>query len=193
MALQVGDFTQATGFFTRLIAVVGQPPNELERRLGFHAGRLAQGWMLLALKEAIAPGEFAFAGYTNSAGGRTAATLPSGVTLPVGIDEAMRSRSSEIDRRLGAGWYGAQRSLAESFVLTGPQRIVKVVPRMRHMAAMPDEEQYPPGSGVPQWILLKPKRFIVAAIVRPSAMHLGGGADGPIPARWADPLALGAL
>jgi hypothetical protein len=176
MALEVGDFTPAKGFITRLIHVVNAPAEELERRLGFRAGRLGQGWVLLLLKEPIAPGEFAFAGYTNAAGGRTKVTMESGARLSVPIDDQIRARSSAIDKKLGTGWFMQQKTLAESFVLTGSNRIVKVVPHMPHMAAMPDDEQYPAGTGVPQWILHQEKRFLVAAVIGRGRSHDGGGA-----------------
>jgi hypothetical protein len=176
MALEVGTFTPAKGFITRLIHVVNQPAAELEQRLGFRAGRLSQGWMLLLLKERIAPGEFAFAGYSNSSGGRSRVTTDSGIELPVPIEDQVRARSGAIDEALGTGWFKLQKDLAESFVLTGSERIVKVVPNMPHMAAIPDDEQYPPGSGVPQWILKQEKLFLVAAVVAPGAAHAGGGA-----------------
>jgi len=174
MVLQVGQLAITKGFIARLIHVVNQPAAELEQRLGFRTGRLGQGWMLLLLKESIAPGEFAFAGYTNSSGGRSKVTTPSGIEHTP-IEDQVRARSTAIDEKLGTGWFKQQKDLAGSFVLTGSQRIVKVVPHMPHMAGIPDDVQYPPGTGVPQWILTKEKQFLVAAVIGRGGTYAGGG------------------
>ena len=188
MPLAVGDFVREKGFITRLIGVINRSAAYLEVALGFRERRLAQGWILLALKERVAPEEFAFAGYSQSSGGETLAATPSGVALRTRIDMLAHAGSTEADRRAGTGCDLVKRQLAESFTLEGSDRIVKLVPRMPHMAAMPPDEQYPPGSGLPQWVLLTPKLFVVAAIVGPGERHRGGGTGNfPAPAFWVDP------
>lgn len=180
--MNVGEVKVLSGFFTRLNIVIGLTPTELEGRLGYHAGRLARGWWLLYLKESIAPGEFRLAGHSDSPGGETMTETPSGVPIMARIDEIVRARSTSIDERLGTGYFLIQRQLAESFVLTGPNRIVKVVPVIPHNPATPAKEQYPRGQHAPQWILssANPKRFSVAFAVPPTHKLLGGGLDGPM-------------
>ncbi|MDO9711330.1 hypothetical protein [Paracraurococcus lichenis] len=188
MALKVGDFVREKGFVTRLIGVINRDAAYLERALGFRAGRLGQGWMLLALKEAVQPEEFAFAGYSHLSGGEAAAATPSGIPLKARIEALSRAASTSADARLGTGHDLAKRQTAESFVLEGANRIVKIVPAMPHMAAIPPDEQYPPGAGLPQWVLLAPKLFVVAAIVGRGSHHSGGGAGNhPLPSHWVDP------
>ena len=188
MPFAVGDFVREKGFITRLIGVINRPASYLEGALGFRAGRLKQGWMLLALKEAVAPEEFAFAGYSESSGGETVARTPSGAELRTRIDAVARAESTDADARLGTGYGLLKRQVADSFALSGPERIVKVVPHMPHMSAMPPDEQYPPGAGLPQWVLLKPKLFVVAAVVGSGEQHAGGGGgDFPVSAFWVDP------
>jgi len=95
MPFAVGDFVREKGFITRLIGVINRPASYLEGALGFRAGRLKQGWMLLALKEAVAPEEFAFAGYSQSSGGETG----SREHLPARNCAPASTRSRALNRR----------------------------------------------------------------------------------------------
>ena len=67
-SLHPGDWPRCRGCITTLISVINRPADDLERRLGFNSGRLAEGWALLLLKEPVAGGEFEFAGYTVPGG-----------------------------------------------------------------------------------------------------------------------------
>ena len=188
MPLVVANYVREKGFVTRLMGVLNQESDYLERALGFRAGRLAQGWMLLALKKEVLPDEFAFAGYTNSSGGEVVASTPSGARMRTPIEALSQAASGAADARLGTGHGLAKRNVAETFVLERSNRIIKVVPGMQHMNAISADEQYPAGIGLPQWILLAPKLFVVAALIPPSSCHLGGGAGNhPVPAQWVDP------
>jgi hypothetical protein len=42
---------------------------------------------------------------------------------------------------------------ASSWSLVGLERLVKVLPFSPHNSSMRDDDQYPPGEGVPQWRL----------------------------------------
>lgn len=171
-----GEFIKARGFVTRLIFVINKSANDLEDAIGYHRGRLSKGWSLLLLKEKVAPSEIVLAGYSHFSGGRIGHPSRGGARETV---EAHAGGFLDLGR--------VKQSLAESFVLEGPQRIVKVIPATAHDTAMPEPEQYPVGRGIPQWILTADKTFIVAATVRPGMAYRGGGADSGRAGFWVDP------
>lgn len=171
-----GVFLKAKGFVTRLIFVINRPARALEDAIGYHRGRLDQGWSLLLLKEPVSPGDIALAGYSHFSGGRIGHPRH-GSTRPT--VEAEAARWLDLDR--------VKTSLAESFVLEGPERIVKLIPASAHDPGMAEPEQYPVGRGIPQWILTREKTFIVAATVQPGSAYLGGGPDTARPGFWVDP------
>ena len=49
------------------------------------------------------------------------------------------------------------------WTLSGPDRLVKVLPGIAHSEEIDPDEQYPPGYGVPQWRLLVPLPGAVVA------------------------------
>lgn len=175
-ALTAGTFIKAKGFVTRLISVINRPASRLEDLIGYHRGRLALGWSLLLLKEAVEPSDIILAGYSHFSGGRIG--HPSQGAARMTVDS---SAATTLD--MGR----VKRSLADSFVLTGPQRIVKLIPIMEHDPTMREPEQYPVGRGIPQWILACEKTFIVAATVQPGMAYLGGGPDAGRNGFWIDP------
>ena len=61
---------------------------------------------------------------------------------------------------------------------TGFERLVKVLPALRHDPNMNPDTQYPPGMGVPQWIATVPLQALVAGIVTdyPNGRYLAAGA-----------------
>ena len=58
-----------------------------------------------------------------------------------------------------------------SFVTSGVNRLVKVMPATAHSNAMDNEAQYPPGQGVPQWKLRCPLRAQVIAKILPGQRY----------------------
>jgi len=166
--LNVGQETRATGYVLRLDAIRGQPPAELERRLGYRVGRLAQGWRLLFLLERPAPEQVELRGYTHWSDG-----APSGHLLP----EAARAGRRAEDLLQSQHGFSAQDLLKTKrgiidryFLLQGPSRIVKVLPVITHS----DAETYPPGTGIQQWRLAEPPlRFRVKALVPPGQAYTG--------------------
>lgn len=172
-----GSMVACDRFVTRLISVINQSPRDLEDRLGYNRGRLSRGWALLLLKEPIAGGEFQFAGYTHLSGGRVG--HPSlGDTRPTVHDD--------LQRLLGDPSGYADQFARENFPLSGPERIVKIIPATAPDSGLSDADRYPVGRGIPQWILTVKKKFLVAVVVRPGLTHLGGGIDLPS-GFWIDP------
>ena len=165
--LKVGQETRMAGYVLRLDAIRGQPPAELERRLGFRVGRLAQGWRLLFLLDRPAPEQIELRGYTHWSDG-----APSGHLLP----EAARAGRRAEDLLQSQHGFSAQDLLKTKrgiidryFLLQGPSRIVKVMPVILHS----DTETYPPGTGIQQWRLAVPLRFRVKALVPPGQAYTG--------------------
>jgi len=177
-----GTFLKAKGFVTRLIFVINQPARALEARIGYHRGRLDGGWSLLLLKETVAAEEIVLAGYSHFSGGRIGHPREGAARPTVEADAA---RFLDMAR--------VKRSLAESFVLEGHERIVKIIPAAGHDTAMREPDQYPVGTGIPQWILAAEKTFIVAATVGPGMRYLGGGPDSGRSGYWVDPHAVRTL
>lgn len=104
---------------------------ELERKLGYHAGRLKNGFFVAHLLRIPDHGEFDLAGYSNTAAHK--------FVMPGGVDP---DKLKEIARK--------------EMIRIGCSRLVKIFPVTRHDANMPDDEQYPPGLGIPQWKLTQP-------------------------------------
>lgn len=124
----IGDLTQVRGYVTQDKFLVGRSLGVIETYLGFHAGRLARGATFVKLTRLPRDDEFELAAYSMTAAHRHA--------IPPGLD------------------IGKLKTLALSrWTLTGPDRLVKVMPGIAHDPGMADDDQYPPGSGVPQWRL----------------------------------------
>jgi len=168
-----GRTIKCKGCVTRLIGVINRPPEDLEERLGYNHGRLANGWALLLLKEPLTGSDFRFAGYTYLSGGR------------VGDPHLGDSRPNvhdDLQPMLADPSGFADRFAREKMPLSGSERIVKIIPLSDPDPALSDADRYPVGSGIPQWILTTAKKFLVSVVVRPGRRHLGGGAG-----MWIDP------
>ncbi|MCX7889744.1 MAG: hypothetical protein N2422_08470 [Rhodobacteraceae bacterium] len=156
-----GATLRRAGFFTRAGFLRGVVPAEVERRLGYRAGRLAQGWWLLVLTEMPGPADFELRGYSQMSGGVAQGHLP----------QPPDPRTAEA--RLGAEGFDLGRIKAglirDTFRLAGPDRLAKVVP----VAGETGEADYPPGSGIPQWTLTRPLAWSVAAFVAPGRVWMG--------------------
>ncbi len=140
MALSFGAKTQVSGYVTKEKFLKGRTLDEIERTLGYHPGRLANGATFLKLDRVPKPGEFSLAGYSQVADHRA--------TPPTGID---------VDK--------VTQMAAASFSADGGDRLVKVFPAIGHDAAMANDDQYPPGAGCPQWKLTAKIDATVVAVV----------------------------
>jgi hypothetical protein len=135
-----------TGFFTKASFLRKQPAAELERRLGYATGRLAEGWWLLFLEQMPTPNDFAYMGYSYMSGGVSQGHLRPGPTA----EQELRSSRHDV--------FGMKRrTILQVFQLSGPDRLAKVVPVAGEEGSMP----YPPGSGIAQWKLIQPLTFRV--------------------------------
>ena len=62
-----------------------------------------------------------------------------------------------------------RRLVSSLFTLAGPNRLAKVIPVLPEYGA----NDYPTGSGIPQWTLIKEMPFHVAAIVHRGQVYAG--------------------
>jgi hypothetical protein len=158
-ASSVGVIDQFKGNFTKALYLRSQGSTELERRLGYGAGRLANGWWLLFALARPAPGSFEFGGYTHFSGSRIGnPTLGSG--RPHVEDDLLRNFGGP------AGMAAAKARHVAALELSGPNRLAKVIP-------VDGGSDYPVGSGIYQCNVTTPIRCKVAAYVPPGGTYLG--------------------
>lgn len=149
------------GFFTKALFIRGQSSAEAEKRLGYRAGRLAQGWYLCFLLEMPNVNEFEVRGYSQMSGGVARGHLPK---PPDPRNSEQRLNDDGFDlARIKSGL------ITRTFQLRGPERLAKVIPKSGEFG----DNDYPPGSGIPQWTLVAPKRFIIREFIDPGKMYMG--------------------
>jgi hypothetical protein len=110
----------------------GRTLAEIERLLGFHTGRLQQGMIVTALTQIPQVGQFEFGGYSQVASHHFQEQYGK-----VAFDKDMMKK----------------KLVSDVFKIQGPDRLVKVMANIRHNDAMLADDQYPPGRGIPQWVL----------------------------------------
>lgn len=156
--MKVGDVMHLDGFFTRLLWVAGKAPNDLERVIGYHGGRLSQGYIFAALKDRLRSDEVELVGMSHFSGGRIGHPSIHG---RVKAEDSLRGA-------FGEGLVQRQRQIAaETLNAGGSDTAVKVLPNIRHDPSMNNALQYPVGDGIPQYNLLVKKDFVVVALVGP--------------------------
>ncbi|QZH74961.1 MAG: hypothetical protein JY451_15170 [Erythrobacter sp.] len=161
--MAVGDRVTKRGFFTKALYLRSQPSHELEQRLGYRTGRLSQGWSLLFMDDMLTETDFEFRGYSQMSGGVAQGHLPNPPD-PRNSEQWLRDNNFDLPRL-------KQKIIREVFAYTGHERLAKVVP----LAGEFGEDDYPPGSGIPQWTIVRPKgvQFRVAAEIGPGMVYLG--------------------
>ncbi|MDF9797955.1 hypothetical protein OKW21_003218 [Catalinimonas alkaloidigena] len=127
-----------SGFFTTQRWLQGHILREIEDRLGFKTGRLSQGAGFFTAVHLPKPEEFEFAGYSQVASHHTEKEYGN-INSPVSHDE----KAGYLQRKMSV--------LNSQWSLYGDKRLIKVVPRIGHNSALKNDDQYPPGKGIPQW------------------------------------------
>ncbi len=151
-----GVLTIDSGDFTMLKYIASLAGPDLERTVGYEKGRLKSGFLIVTLAEdeILSKDDFALASTTGNSGG-VVKRLASGE--PVGIEQILRDRSQDVD--------ALKEKVARFFARRDGNTPAKVLPDLRHTEGMkyPNAEALGPGirSGVPQFKLLKPKRFVI--------------------------------
>jgi hypothetical protein len=184
--LRVNQIVESAGDVTQLRSIIHQPPRVLEKRIGFEAGRLAKGWLVLQLIDKVGSGEFAYGGSTAASGGFD----PDNLVENDGVK--YRVHVSDVQRNAFLADTGSNTQADEKFshfmvnqltLLNDRQsdcRIVKVRPKMDHDKSKPAYVQYPDAprhGGIKQWTLFCRKRFLVVADIPPGYIYGGGGAQ----------------
>ena len=172
MPLTLGNTETISGDVTTLQWIKPGYEGDIERALGYHPGKLAQGYYILLLTRKPQPAEFEFSGTTLRSGGRAG--------LPAASDalDALRPKvHAEMQVKYGAaGYTDLQTNVLKTITIKGDQRICKVLPDLRHNPGMAPNDQYPMGGGGLQWTLKKPGiPFLVAVRV-----NANGTADMPM-------------
>lgn len=158
-ATSVGTIDFFKGNFTKALYLRGQSSSELERRLGYGPGRLAQGWWLIFALDKPASTDFEFGGYTHFSGSR------------IGDPKLGASRDhveTDLAKHLGgsAGVAHAKIGHVAGLELSGPNRLAKVIP-------VAPGNDYPVGAGIYQCNVTSPVKCKVAAFVPPGGTYLG--------------------
>jgi hypothetical protein len=163
MSITLGQHVTLSGNVTTLQWIKPGAEAETEAALGFHRGRLAQGYWILLLRHLPRPDQFRFDGTTLNSGGRLgmpATTSAADLQRPSVHDQVMAQRGA-------SGYADLQTRTLRDIRVTGEQRIAKVLPGTRHAAMMAPSDQYPAGGGGLQWSILPPGLpFLAAAEVR---------------------------
>jgi hypothetical protein len=138
--MKLGDRDRIAGCFTQEKFIAGRTLVQIEQLLGFQPGRLSAGGVVFALLELPDTSQFDVSGYSNVATHRFA--MPSGLNPEV-----------------------LKKNARQQWSLKGPDRLVKVRPEIGHDRGLDPDKQYPPGRGVPQWVVKKPLEAEVTAIL----------------------------
>lgn len=163
MSIILGQHVTLSGNVTTLQWIKPGFDAETEAALGFHRGRLAQGYWIVLLTQLPRPDQFRFDGTTLNSGGRLglpAATSAADLQRPRMHDQIMGQRGA-------AGYTDLQARTLREIRVQGEHRIAKVLPGTRHDALMAPSAQYPAGGGGLQWSITPPGLpFLAAAEVR---------------------------
>jgi hypothetical protein len=132
---------QVSGFVTLKKFLAGKSLQQIESLLGFHQGRLRLGATIAELQSTPSAAEFDLAGYSQVADHRFNKAALNGFDMSKlkGIVQDVWSQPGE--------------------------KLVKVIATTRHDPIMTDDDQYPPGQGVPQWKLVAQKPATVTAVL----------------------------
>lgn len=167
----VGEMQQLRGDFSKALYYRMQPSHMVEDRIGYRKGRLRDGWWLMFLLEMPTVQQFEYRGYSHLPGGIAQGHLPAHADDP-NVEQRMRAAGVNLSGNSMQQIGLKQRTIAETFRLDGPWRIAKVRPVAAEHGD-PDEPDYPPGLGIPQWTLTTPLRWVAAAFVPPGGQYLG--------------------
>jgi hypothetical protein len=166
-----GEVQQLKGDFSKALYYRMKPASEVERLIGYRAGRLRDGWWLMFLTIKPNVDQFEYRGYSQMSGGIVEGHLPQNQGNPTA------------EARLVAGGFNLtgtsyqtdglkQKTIREVFELAGPNRLAKVRP-VAAAHGDPDIPDYPPGLGIPQWTLTTPLPWVAAAFVGPGQVYDG--------------------
>lgn len=147
--MNLHEIIKVKGCITQERYIKGKKLPELERLLGFQKGRLNQGATIVALIQLPDINQFELLGYSQVAGHRF-----NGESLK-GLDVIKLKENV----------------LKDGFTLAGTKRLVKIIPNTPHNDFLDNDDQYPPGSGIPQWRLTGKVSARVIATLKPEEIY----------------------
>ena len=146
--MKVNTTEWLTGFVTQAKYLKGRDLRYIEQLLGYETGRLKHGAWFCECQQLPTLDQFELAGYSQVAGHR----------FDAAFDTANYHKDKEALR--------TRKLLAMSaWQPTGGDSLVKVIPVTPHDRNRSDEEQYPPGLGIPQWRIIRQLPFRVVSKV----------------------------
>ena len=148
--MNLHDYISVRGCITQEKYIKGRTLKDIERILGFHQGRLSKGMIVAALLQTPSKRGFELLGYTQVAGHRF-------------DKDALKTLDVDKLKEL---------VMQNAFTTVGTNRLVKVIPNIPHSNSMTDDEQYPPGWGVPQWKLTTTLTARVIAVVKAGETYI---------------------
>jgi hypothetical protein len=160
---RIGQTLVCKGNFTMRGFVEDCSPADLERRVGFEAGRLSQGYAIAVLAHGhqLAPDEFELQGSTRWSGGFTTMSAEG----RSGLEDLLASR--------GQSAMNLKTRVCRFLAIGGANRPAKVLPFVGHTPGMsyPDAEALGVGirGGIPQFNLVLPRLFAVVSVWHPGA------------------------
>jgi hypothetical protein len=149
MVMQLHEIIKISGCITQEHYIKYRSLRELELILGFREGRLEAGAAVVALLKAPGIDEFTLLGYTQVAEHR--------------FNKAAAERLDVKKLK--------EQLLKDRFTSQGPKRLVKVITNTRENPKLTDDENYPPGWGIPQWKLTELVSARVVAIIKPGEVY----------------------
>lgn len=152
--IPLGRIIFEAGIITQDSAIAGLNRFDVERRMGFNAGHLSQGYTVAHLQNVPGYHDWTFRRYTQMSG-----------PAPDWDPEEMGEDTRTAEEALLANGYTVDTMKNEvmmmEFKVVGPTRLIKVIPALNPQGW----PQYPETAGAPQWILHNPLPMIVAAFV----------------------------
>lgn len=148
--MQIGNIIQLNGYVTKQIFLQGQSLQEIENRIGYNPGRLSLGAIFCVAMQLPEPKNINLGAYSMVADHHL------NDANKFGADFNNRPQDDSL-RKIAVAQMGQ----------AGSERIIKVLPLMRHTDEMDNDldKFYPPGTGIPQWKILNNIPFKVEAIV----------------------------
>ncbi len=159
--MMLGEVVRMRGVFTKAHWLRGVTSTEVEQRVGFRLGRLADGWWLCFMTEMPLPQDFEFLGYGTASGVAEQGHLPNPLD-PGSAEQRLLDDCFDLGRL-------KSQAIDEIFALSGPDRLAKVIPAAEDSG----EPDGPAGKGVEQWTLVRDKPFRVAAFLPRGAIYDG--------------------
>jgi hypothetical protein len=129
MDFRLNQHVKKGGFFTEAKFLWGTV-RDLEQKIGYHSGRLKNGFFLAYLTRVPELEEFRLGGYSQTQGHKIAG-------------------NSDYDNE------DLKRLAREKMLSVGNMNLIKIFPNSMHDNTMHDDLQYPVGAGIPQWNLTK--------------------------------------